>query len=118
MPSVGRCRGRSSLPGGVPRHVGGEARAEVAHARIREIEWLGPPRAELEPIHIQRCETQCVADNWWVACIFEWQVFMGRFFYCCICDKTGTVFSQATKVPFKGCLVQPNWILNLVQTKN
>ena len=39
------------------------------------------------------------------------------FFYCCISDKTGTLFSQATKVPFKGYLVQPNWILNLVQNK-
>ena len=39
------------------------------------------------------------------------------FLYCCIADKVGTVLSEATKVPFKGFLVQPNWFLNLVQSK-
>ena len=39
------------------------------------------------------------------------------FFYCCIHDKTGTVFSEATRIPFKNFLVQPNWILNLVQSQ-
>ena len=39
------------------------------------------------------------------------------FFYCCIADKIGTLFCEATKAPFKGFLVSPNWILNLVQSK-
>ena len=39
------------------------------------------------------------------------------FFYCCLHDKIGTVFPEATKVPFKGFLVNPNWILNLVQSQ-
>ena len=39
------------------------------------------------------------------------------FFYCCIPQKNGTLFSQATKKPFSGFFVQPTWILNLVQAK-
>ena len=39
------------------------------------------------------------------------------FFYCCILEKSGTLFSEASKLPFKGFLVQPNWILNLVQSR-
>ena len=38
------------------------------------------------------------------------------FFYCCIPEKTGTLWCQATKAPFSGFLVNPNWILNLVQS--
>ena len=41
----------------------------------------------------------------------------GPFFYCSIAEKIGAVFSEATKVPFKGFLVAPTWILNLVQAK-
>ena len=39
------------------------------------------------------------------------------FFYCSISEKVGTVFSEATKVPFKGFLVNPTWIMNLVQAR-
>ena len=39
------------------------------------------------------------------------------FLYCSISEKVGTVFSEATKVPFKGFLVNPTWILNLVQAR-
>ena len=39
------------------------------------------------------------------------------FFYCCIHDKVGTVFTETTKLPFTGFLVQPTWILNLVQSQ-
>ena len=42
---------------------------------------------------------------------------VGRFFYCCIAEKSGTLFCQATKLPFSGFLVSPTWILNLVQGK-
>ena len=38
-------------------------------------------------------------------------------FYCSISEKIGTVFSEATKLPFKGFLVNPTWILNLVQAR-
>ena len=37
------------------------------------------------------------------------------FFYCCLLEKKGTVFTLATKAPFTKFLVSPNWILNLVQ---
>ena len=39
------------------------------------------------------------------------------FFYCCIAEKIGTLYCQATKLPFSGFLVSPTWILNLVQGK-
>ena len=39
------------------------------------------------------------------------------FLYCSISEKVGTLFSEATKVPFKGFLVNPTWILNLVQAR-
>ena len=37
------------------------------------------------------------------------------FLYCCLRQKKGTVFAEATKQPFKGFLVNPTWIMNLVQ---
>ena len=37
------------------------------------------------------------------------------FFYCCLKDKKGTVFTEATKAPFTKFLVNPAWILSLVQ---
>ena len=37
------------------------------------------------------------------------------FFYCCLKDKKGTVFTQATKAPFTKFLVNPAWIMSLVQ---
>ena len=37
------------------------------------------------------------------------------FFYCCIKEKRGTVFSEATRTPFTKFLVNPNWIMSLVQ---
>ena len=37
------------------------------------------------------------------------------FFYCCIKEKRGTLFSEATKTPFTKFLVNPNWIMSLVQ---
>ena len=37
------------------------------------------------------------------------------FFYCCLLEKKGTVFTLATKAPFTKFLVSPSWILNLVQ---
>ena len=37
------------------------------------------------------------------------------FFYCCLKDKKGTVLAAATKQPFTGFLVNPQWILSLVQ---
>lgn len=37
------------------------------------------------------------------------------FFYCCLLEKKGTVFSEATKAPFTKFLVNPAWILSLVQ---
>ena len=39
------------------------------------------------------------------------------YFYCSIRDKIGTLFSQATRLPFKGFLVSPTWVLNLVQAQ-
>ena len=38
------------------------------------------------------------------------------FFYCCLLDKKGTVFSLATKAPFTKFLVSPSWIMSLVQS--
>ena len=48
------------------------------------------------------------------------QVTRGRaqwsgFLYCCLREKKGTVFAEATKQPFTGFLVNPQWIVNLVQ---
>ena len=37
------------------------------------------------------------------------------FLYCCLKDKKGTVLAEATKQPFTGFLVNPQWIMNLVQ---
>ena len=37
------------------------------------------------------------------------------FFYCCLMDKKGTVFTLATKAPFSKFLVAPSWIMSLVQ---
>ena len=37
------------------------------------------------------------------------------FLYCCLKDKKSTVFAEATKQPFTGFLVNPQWIVNLVQ---
>ena len=37
------------------------------------------------------------------------------FFYCCLREKRGTVFSEATKAPFSKFLVNPAWIMSLVQ---
>ena len=37
------------------------------------------------------------------------------FLYCCLKDKKGTVLAEATKQPFTGFLVNPQWIVNLVQ---
>ena len=37
------------------------------------------------------------------------------FFYCCLKEKKGTVFTEATKAPFTKFLVNPAWILSLVQ---
>ena len=37
------------------------------------------------------------------------------FLYCCLKDKKGTVFAEGTKRPFTGFLVNPQWIMNLVQ---
>ena len=37
------------------------------------------------------------------------------FFYCCIKEKKGTVFTEATKTPFTKFLVNPAWIMSLVQ---
>ena len=37
------------------------------------------------------------------------------FFYCCLMEKKGTVFTLATKAPFTKFLVSPSWIMNLVQ---
>ena len=37
------------------------------------------------------------------------------FLYCCLKEKRGTVLTEATKQPFIGFLVNPQWILNLVQ---
>ena len=39
----------------------------------------------------------------------------GGFFYCCLKDKKGTVFTEATKAPFTKFLVNPAWIMSLVQ---
>ena len=39
------------------------------------------------------------------------------FFYCCLKDKKGTVLAAATKQPFTGFLVNPQWILSLVQAE-
>ena len=39
------------------------------------------------------------------------------FLYCSTSEKIGTVFSEATKLPFKEILVNPTWILNLVQAR-
>ena len=39
------------------------------------------------------------------------------FLYCSISEKVGAVFSEATKLSFKGFLVNPTWILNLVQAR-
>ena len=38
------------------------------------------------------------------------------FFYCCLQQKIGTVFCESTKAPFTGFLVNPGWILNMVQS--
>ena len=43
----------------------------------------------------------------------QWSGFM----YCCLKDKKGTVCADATKLPFRGFLVNPTWIMNLVQSK-
>ena len=37
------------------------------------------------------------------------------FLYCCLKEKKGTVLAEATKQPFTGFLVNPQWIMNLVQ---
>ena len=37
------------------------------------------------------------------------------FFYCCLRQKLGTLHCQATRLPYVGFLVNPTWILNLVQ---
>ena len=37
--------------------------------------------------------------------------------YCCLKDKKGTVCDAATKLPFRGFLVNPTWIMNLMQSK-
>ena len=37
------------------------------------------------------------------------------FFYCCLQEKRGTVFTEATKAPFTKFLVNPAWIMSLVQ---
>ena len=37
------------------------------------------------------------------------------FFYCCLQEKRGTVFTEATKAPFSKFLVNPAWIMSLVQ---
>ena len=37
------------------------------------------------------------------------------FLYCCLKQKKGTVLAEATKQPFQGFLVNPQWIVNLVQ---
>ena len=39
------------------------------------------------------------------------------FFYCCLKDKLGTVFTEATKTPFTKFMVNPAWILSLVQAQ-
>ena len=39
------------------------------------------------------------------------------FFYCCLKDKKGTVFCESTKTPFTKFLVNPNWIMSLVQAQ-
>ena len=38
------------------------------------------------------------------------------FFYCCLLEKRGTVFTNATKAPFTKFLVNPAWIMSLVQS--
>ena len=38
------------------------------------------------------------------------------FFYCCIPEKTGTLWSWTTRAPFSGFGVNPNWILNLIKS--
>ena len=38
------------------------------------------------------------------------------FFYCCIPEKTGTLWSWTTRAPFSGFGVNPNWILNLMKS--
>ena len=37
------------------------------------------------------------------------------FFYCCLKEKKGTVFSEATKAPFTKFLVNPAWIMSMTQ---
>ena len=37
------------------------------------------------------------------------------FLYCCLKEKKGTVFAESTKPPFTGFLVNPQWVMNLVQ---
>ena len=37
------------------------------------------------------------------------------FLYCCLRQKKGTVLAEATRQPFLGFLVNPQWIMNLVQ---
>ena len=39
------------------------------------------------------------------------------FFYCCLMEKKGTVFTLATKAPFTKFLVSPSWIMSLVQAE-
>ena len=52
-----------------------------------------------------------------VACGNAGRASWSGFFYCCVEDKLGTVFCEASKSPFKGFLVNPTWILNLFQSQ-
>ena len=49
-----------------------------------------------------------------VACTRGRAMWSG-FLYCCLKQKKGTVLAEATKQPFQGFLVNPQWIVNLVQ---
>ena len=71
---------------------------------------------------VQKCATfdfegsAAVMSNDITGAVSKQRQTWSGFFYCCLADKKGTVFSLATKAPFTKFLVSPSWIMSLVQS--